>query len=81
MALTVAQNFLVHACQTAGMNDYFRWVWVGRTLGMSEPESARAVESLEQQKLVRRLADGEARVLVGGRQLAARLEAKRRGER
>ena len=81
MALTAAQNFLLHACQAAGMNDYFRWVWVGRTLGLSEPESARTVKALEQQKLVRLLADGEARLLVGGRQLAARLEAKRRSER
>ena len=81
MALTAAQNFLVHACHVAGMNDYFRWVWVGRALGLTEPESASAVKALEQQKLVRLLADGEARLLVGGRQLAARLEAKRRSER
>ena len=81
MTLTATQSFLIHASRAAGMNEYFRWGVVGRSMGLSEPEADRVVQALDQQKLVRRLADGDARLLPGGRQLVARLEARLRSER
>lgn len=76
MSLSVTQQFLVEATHAAGSTDYFRWKNVGKTLGFSEAESDRAVRSLDERKLLIVLAEGEARLLDSGRQLAARLGLK-----
>jgi len=80
MGLSTAQKFLVEANRSTGTGEYFRWRTVGTTLGYSEEESHRAVRSLDERKLLILLNDGNARMLVSGRQLAARLLAKPSGE-
>jgi len=81
MGLSVTQRFLVEAARACGDGDFFRWPLVGSALGYSAAESGRAVQSLNERKLVIALAGGDARLLAAGRQLVARIGAKSAGAR
>jgi Mn-dependent DtxR family transcriptional regulator len=75
MALSPTNRFLREAYRIAGPADYFRWADVARALGYSDDKSIRALQSLDQRKLLIVLVEGNARLLRAGRELAARLDA------
>ncbi|HEY7115508.1 MAG TPA: hypothetical protein VH475_02920 [Tepidisphaeraceae bacterium] len=74
MGQSATQRFLCAAHRATGAGDYFRWETVGTALGFADGDSRRAVESLDQRKLVILLREGNARMLPAGRQLAVELE-------
>ena len=76
MGLSVTQRFLVEAARACGDGEFFRWPLVGAALGFSPSESDRAIQSLNERKLVIALASGDARLLAAGRQLVTRISAK-----
>ena len=76
MGLSSTQRFLVEASRATGSGDYFRWRQVGATLGHSEAESGRLIQSLNDRSLLILLQEGNARLLPAGRDLARRLDAR-----
>ena len=79
MGLSLAHRFLREANRAAGGGDYFRWPAVGAALGYTDDQSIRALNSLDQRKLLILLVGGDARLLGASRRLAAELEAARSG--
>jgi hypothetical protein len=79
MGLSSSLRFLREANRIAGTGDYFRWSAVGAALGYSDDQSIRALESLDERKLLILLVDGHARLLRAGRRRAAELEATKPG--
>ena len=76
MGLSANQQFLVGAAQAASAEGYFHPADVGRSLGYSSAESARAVQALSLQKLVTPLQSGHVRLRHAGRAAALRLGRK-----
>jgi hypothetical protein len=76
MGLSASQRFLVEATRAAGAGDFFRWRGVGDTLGYSDAQAGEAVQSLGERRLLVLFADGQARLLAAGRELAERLNNK-----
>ena len=76
MGLSTTKQFLVQAFLKAGAQDYFRWRDVGEGLGITEAQALSAVKTLDEQKLLILLVNGQARLLNAGRAMAGRLEGK-----
>lgn len=81
MALSVTQQFLVQACRDANTEFYFRWHGVGTSIGLSEAQAQHAVQTLDERKLIRKLSNGDARILDAGKRMGASLETKLRSAR
>jgi len=79
MGLSSAHRFLREASRAAGAGDYFRWQAVGAALGYTDDQSIRAVNSLDERKLLILLVEGNARLLGAGRRLAQELEVSHPG--
>lgn len=78
MGLSATQEFLILAARLAATSDYFRWGEVGAAMGCTPQQADALVSSLDERKLLIRLQDGAARILVAGRETAARLDGKLR---
>jgi hypothetical protein len=76
MSLSASRRFLLAACRSGAPTDYFRWREIGAALGYGEMECEQAVRSLDAQKLLILLHDGQARLLKAGWDLAAQLEQR-----
>lgn len=76
MGMSTSRRFLLKACRSGTPTDYFRWREVGTSLGYGDMETEQAVRSLDAQKLVILLHDGNARLLKAGRELADQLELR-----
>ena len=79
MGLSLAHRFLREANRAAGAGDYFRWPAVGSALGYTDDQSLRALNALDQRKLLILLVEGNARLLGAGRRLAQELEISKPG--
>jgi hypothetical protein len=79
MGLSSAHRFLCEANRAAGTGEYFRWQAVGAALGYTDDQSIRALNSLDDRKLLILLVEGNARLLGAGRRLAHELGVARLG--
>ena len=80
MALSSTQKFLVGAASAASAEGYFRPRDVGRALGFTAEESARALRALAERNLIAQLQEGQARLRSEGRAMASRLDRETLGQ-